>query len=137
MRWNIDLSAITPGPGGTVMLGEGGIDAAARRYRERIRKQQEEADALAKLKDGEVKKGDDAASEVTLTQEGDADGDGDAKRDDRGGVGTDGSLTLTVLVMTANRRSPSQSPWLKEVLPQLKGPSPYQMHSRSRQTEPS
>ena len=71
MGWNIDLSAITPGPGGTVMLGEGGIDAAARRYRERVRKQQEEADALAKMRNGEAGKGSDAASEVTLTSEGD------------------------------------------------------------------
>ena len=71
MGWNIDLSAITPGPGGTVMLGEGGIDAAARRYRERVRKQQEEADALAKMRKGEAGKGSDAASEVTLTSEGD------------------------------------------------------------------
>lgn len=71
MGWNIDLSAITPGPGGTVMLGEGGIDAAARRYRERARKQQEKADALDKMRKGEAGKGSDAASEVTLTPEGD------------------------------------------------------------------
>ncbi|PKY02311.1 hypothetical protein P168DRAFT_292397 [Aspergillus campestris IBT 28561] len=82
MGWNIDLSAITPGPGGTVMLGEGGIDAAARRYRERVRKQQE-AEALAKAKNGETQKGDDAASEVTLTPEGDE----ELKRNDRKGDG--------------------------------------------------
>jgi len=55
----IDLSAITPGPGGTVMLGEGsGIEAAARRGRERLRRQ-----ALEREKAGAQ---NDTMSESTL-----------------------------------------------------------------------
>lgn len=58
MGLNLDLSAITPGPGGTTMLGEGGgIEAAARRGRERIR-QREAAQAAAAM--------NDSMSEATL-----------------------------------------------------------------------
>lgn len=43
-----DLSAITPGPGGTTMLGEeGGIEAAARRGRECIRRREAAQTAAA------------------------------------------------------------------------------------------
>ncbi|BCR92912.1 uncharacterized protein ACHE_80812A [Aspergillus chevalieri] len=55
----IDLSAITPGPGGTVMLGEGGgIEAAVRRGRERLRRE-----ALEREKAGAQ---NDTMSESTL-----------------------------------------------------------------------
>lgn len=51
MGWNLDYSAITPGPGGTVMLGERGIEAAARRGRERLRREAMEREQAAAEKD--------------------------------------------------------------------------------------
>ncbi|KAJ5385373.1 hypothetical protein N7517_003284 [Penicillium concentricum] len=58
----LDWSALAPGPAGTAMLGERGIEAAARRGRERIRREQaEQREAEKKLQNG-----DDTASEVTL-----------------------------------------------------------------------
>jgi hypothetical protein len=58
----LDWSAIAPGPAGTAMLGEGGIEGAARRGRERIRREQAEKRELEK----KFQNGDDTASEVTL-----------------------------------------------------------------------
>ncbi|KAJ5468725.1 hypothetical protein N7475_006477 [Penicillium sp. IBT 31633x] len=58
----LDWSALVPGPSGTAMLGEGGIEGAARRGRARIQRQQaEQREHEAKLQHG-----DDTASEVTL-----------------------------------------------------------------------
>jgi len=42
----LDWSALAPGPMGTAMLGESGIEGAARRGRERIQREQEEQRAL-------------------------------------------------------------------------------------------
>lgn len=60
MGWNLDYSAITPGPGGTVMLGEkGGAEAVARRAKERQARERELA-----LQEGRLT--DDTMSETTL-----------------------------------------------------------------------
>ncbi|KAE8315364.1 hypothetical protein BDV41DRAFT_531016 [Aspergillus transmontanensis] len=60
MGWNLDFSAITPGPGGTVMLGEkGGAEAVARRAKERRARERELA-----LQEGRLT--DDVMSETTL-----------------------------------------------------------------------
>ncbi|KAE8423778.1 hypothetical protein BDV36DRAFT_242106 [Aspergillus pseudocaelatus] len=60
MGWNLDYSAITPGPGGTVMLGEkGGAEAVARRAKERRARERELA-----LQEGRLT--DDTMSETTL-----------------------------------------------------------------------
>lgn len=57
-----DLTMIAPGPAGTTMIGESNIDAAARRGRERIRREQE-----ANLAEKKVDATDgDALSEKTL-----------------------------------------------------------------------
>ncbi|KAJ5834234.1 hypothetical protein N7447_000260 [Penicillium robsamsonii] len=58
----LDWSALAPGPAGTAMLGERGIEAAARRGRERIRREQ----AGQREAEKNHQKGDDTASEVTL-----------------------------------------------------------------------
>lgn len=58
----LDWSALAPGPAGTAMLGESGIEGAARRGRERIRREQAEQRELEK----KPQHGDDTASEVTL-----------------------------------------------------------------------
>ncbi|KAE8402502.1 hypothetical protein BDV37DRAFT_284639 [Aspergillus pseudonomiae] len=52
MGWNLDYSAITPGPGGTVMLGEkGGAEAVARRAKERRARERELALQKGRLTD--------------------------------------------------------------------------------------
>ncbi|KAF4759732.1 hypothetical protein N7455_003074 [Penicillium solitum] len=61
----LDWSALAPGPAGTAMLGESGIEGAARRGRERIRREQaEQREAEKKLQHG-----DDTASKFTLLPE--------------------------------------------------------------------
>ncbi|KAE8341574.1 hypothetical protein BDV24DRAFT_163411 [Aspergillus arachidicola] len=60
MGWNLDYSALTPGPGGTVMLGEkGGAEAVARRAKEHRARERELA-----MQEGRLT--DDAVSETTL-----------------------------------------------------------------------
>lgn len=56
-----DISALAPGPAGTSMIGESNIDAAARRARERLRREAEEKGA----EKGD-KGGTDDQSEQTL-----------------------------------------------------------------------
>ncbi|KAB8235844.1 hypothetical protein BDV23DRAFT_178162 [Aspergillus alliaceus] len=63
MGWNLDYSAITPGPGGTVMLGErGGAEAVVRRGQERRRRERELAVQKGKVVD-------ETMSERTLVPE--------------------------------------------------------------------
>ncbi|OGM49739.1 hypothetical protein ABOM_001862 [Aspergillus bombycis] len=70
MGWNLDYSAITPGPGGTVMLGEkGGAEAVARRVNERRARERELA-----LQEGRL--ADDAMSETTLVPQPESIGSG-------------------------------------------------------------
>lgn len=57
----LDWSALAPGPAGTAMLGESGIEGAARRGRERIRREQAEQREVEK----KPQHGDDTMSEVT------------------------------------------------------------------------
>ncbi|CAI7622787.1 unnamed protein product [Penicillium crustosum] len=56
----LDWSALAPGPAGTAMLGESGIEGAARRGRERIRREQaEQREAEKKFQhEGSEKVGD-------------------------------------------------------------------------------
>ncbi|KAJ5151759.1 hypothetical protein N7492_010054 [Penicillium capsulatum] len=65
----LDMTMLAPGPAGTTMIGESNIDAAARRGRERMRREQEAKEAeLAGEKGEKVKtKDSDAQSEKTLT----------------------------------------------------------------------
>ncbi|KAB8258619.1 hypothetical protein BDV32DRAFT_151242 [Aspergillus pseudonomiae] len=70
MGWNLDYSAITPGPGGTVMLGEkGGAEAVARRAKERRARERELA-----LQEGRLT--DDTMSETTLVPQSQSIGSG-------------------------------------------------------------
>jgi hypothetical protein len=57
----LDWSALAPGPAGTAMLGERGIEGAARRGRERIRREQAEQREVEK----KLQNGDNTASEAT------------------------------------------------------------------------
>ncbi|OQD80470.1 hypothetical protein PENANT_c035G11786 [Penicillium antarcticum] len=71
----LDWSALAPGPSGTAMLGESGIEGAARRGRERLRREEEQR-ALENKNEG---RGDsaitsDAASDVTLVPGGQGNG---------------------------------------------------------------
>lgn len=80
-----DLSAITPGPGGTVMLGEGGgIEAAARRGRERLRRE-----ALEREQAGAT---NDTMSKSTLVpgSEPDKEANSEQKKDESKGSGRGG-----------------------------------------------
>ncbi|CAI7576874.1 unnamed protein product [Penicillium palitans] len=61
----LDWSALAPGPAGTAMLGESGIEGAAQRGRERIRREQAEQREVEK----NPQHGDDTGSEVTLLPE--------------------------------------------------------------------
>ncbi|KAF7523427.1 hypothetical protein PCG10_006629 [Penicillium crustosum] len=61
----LDWSALAPGPAGTAMLGESGIEGAARRGRERIRREQAEQREAEK----KFQHGNDMGSEVTLLPE--------------------------------------------------------------------
>jgi hypothetical protein len=63
----LDWSALAPGPSGTAMLGESGIEAAARRGRERLRREEEQRALENKDKGrGYGAFTSDAASDVTL-----------------------------------------------------------------------
>ncbi|KAB8071382.1 hypothetical protein BDV29DRAFT_159543 [Aspergillus leporis] len=75
MGWNLDYSAITPGPGGTVMIGElGGAETVVRRGRERRQREREFA-----LQEG--RSVDDTISETTLVPQSSQSNNGEANPD--------------------------------------------------------
>ncbi|GAB1198547.1 hypothetical protein APSETT444_007870 [Aspergillus pseudonomiae] len=75
MGWNLDYSAITPGPGGTVMLGEkGGAEAVARRAKERRARERRARERELALQEGRLT--DDTMSETTLVPQSQSIGSG-------------------------------------------------------------
>lgn len=77
----LDWSALAPGPMGTAMLGESGIEGAARRGRERIQREQEEKSLGDNTVDQQHEESQpEAAKRDIVTSDGTADREGKLAR---------------------------------------------------------